>query len=782
MKKKALALLLSTLMLVPTMALAAPIGAATYNDPVVEALYFTDESGLVQLKALGRKAMLPRVVLVKPEDGLAFNGKLVVEALDAEGNVVATQTFTLNATSTLHTETVFGITRTVYEGKPMDLPETAVSARARYLAFNGTERGVAYYDPVPDSEGYVGRIHLPEPFASMSSGMFTVSKEEGLRKYSTTMSAYNLHDWSDATEIFLSTGVDHASSDVRNRTGLEREEPITGRNFAENYKAGYYVDSNGDIQNNFIFTLVDDFYSGSVSASGSSVHTIPVNNLSYNNKLGTGVAINALIRSGSPSGITWMGSLKTQTDPDIAEKWAPVAGYPGVYATKQKTNNRISTLFNFEARDEYGIPRPYILCDLFRDSACQLLDEAASLAACAETEGTFFQSADGLTVYCHPRKGEDVEDISLNWRDSFLSGIRNGSSCSLQTIIFENIGFMPRVTDHVNNQFCGGDYLKSVFGFIGCKFSGSAANTVGMTGKYTVYLNDCVAAYGFRDNYNYHSAFEGTESSRAIEINCISYMNGDFNRIYNEDHPVENSANSNNASTAHDAMYILRVGGRYFNSQGHHVGDTGCTMTLSVGTEVYDILYSPSHAMGISIGDTAQGCAIDCYVTGMRMRYSVATGPKNSHILDICGMASIGKSGQRYDVPTLTWEEVAAGEWGTDPSVIPEHWLVEWVEPSDPSIPDVPDGPDGPDAPDGPDGPDAPDDPDGPDGPDAPDDPDVPSEPSEPSEPSKPSEPSEPAEPAPAKGCGGSLSGGAILSLGAAAALTLHKKKKNGDD
>ncbi len=764
MKKRTLALLLSSLLLIP-MALPLSAGAAAFG-PTAEALYFTDESGLVQLDPLGRANMVPRVVLIKSEDGAGFYGKMIVEALDADGAVVASQTINASSTNILHTESFFSVTRAVYVGQPMDLPAEATAARARYLSSSGDELGVAHLDPLPTSEGYVGKIRFPEPFASMMSGKFTISKEEGLRKYSTTMSAYTLYDWSDAIEIFLSSELDHTDSVVRYRTGMERHEPITARNFLENYEARFYQKENGELETNFIFTLVDDFYGGRVGSTGSAIHTIPLNSFSYNNKLPEGVAINALIRSGSPSGFTWMGSLKTQSDPDISSKWEKVEGYDNVYKTTQKTADTIVTLFNFEARDEYGIPRPYILTDVHKDAACKNLDEPASLAACEANEGTFFQSTDKTTVYCHPRAGEALDDISLNWRDSFLSGIRHGSACNTGTVIFENIGFMPRVTDHSNNQFGGNDYLKSVFGFMGCKFSGGAHNTLGMTGKYTVYLNDCVAAYGFRDNYNYHSSSDQkngrTESSRAIEVNCISYMNGDFNRIQSEDHPVENSANSNNASTAHDGMYILRVGGRYFNSQGHHVGDTGCTMTLTVGTEIYDILYSPSHTIGVSIGTTAQGWAIDSYVTGMRVRYAVSAGTDNARVLDVCGMPFSGHSGKYYEMPTLTWEQLATGDWGANEDVIPLDWFVEWVEPEEPKDPTVPDDPI------------IPDDPDDPANPDNPDDPD---DPQEPSDPNQPGEPNGPEEPKPSKGCGGTLSGSAV-PFTAAAAMLLRKKKK----
>ena len=684
MKKRWFSLALALILMLGAVPLAAlPVLAANpYTDLYVESLYFTDADGLVHIDPIGRTGMLPRVAISKKESGTAFAGKLVVEATNASGAVVATQTITINDAAIYHTETVFTVDRTVFVGAAMDIPATATAISVKYMSADGSEQygNTAYWNPSPEGEGYVGQIIFPEPFKSLMEGKFTISKEAGIRQYSTTMSAETIYDWSGATEVFLSTQTDYTAAKNQARTGLSKSEPITSRNFAENYKAGKYLNADGSVENDFIFTLVDDFYSGTVAAPGANIHSIPLNNFGYNGnlKLGSGIFINALIRSGSPSGFTWMGSIKRQSDSTaISTKWTKVEGYDNVYYTVQTGNanvnsNRVYTLFDFETVDEYGIPRPYVLADVYSDEACTTLDVTASLDALEASEGTFFQSADLTTVYCHPREGDDLDDIVLQWYDSFLSNLRHNGNYSMQTIVFENIGFMPRISDHVNNQLYGNDYDKAVFGFMGCKFSGGAANTLGLTGKYTAYLNECVAAYGFRDNFNYHAVTAENDGSRAIEVNCISYMNGDFNRIYNPDHPVSDSANSNNASTAHDGMYMLRVGGRYWNSQGHHVGDTATKMTINVGIEAYDILTSPSHAHAFGINKNPQGWVIDCYATGTRLRYAVGTGESNTHVLDLCGHRTCGMDGNKYSMPTLTWAQIAQGVWNADESVAPD--------------------------------------------------------------------------------------------------------------
>ena len=685
MNKKLVSFLLAVLIMITALpAVALPLTAASpYADLYVESLYFTDTDGIVQIDPIGRKNMLPRVVISKQESSPAFAGKLVIEATNASGGVIATQTIVVGEASTYHTETSMSIDRTVFVGAAMDIPEAATNVRVKYMSSDGSEQygNTAYLNPEPAGDGYVGALTFPEPFKSLMSGKFTISKVAGTRQYTTTMSSSAIHDWSDATEIFLSTSADYNTAKRNAYTGTDKNYPIAGRNFAENYKAGKYLNEDGSVENDFIFTLLDDFYSGKVSATGSNIYSIPLNNFGNNNnlKLGNGVAINALIRSGAPSGFTWMGSIKRQSDStSIETKWTKLEGYDNVYYTVQTAQNyadllRVYTLFDFETVDEYGMPRPYVLNDKFTDATCTTLDVNASLAAVEAAEGTFFQSADLRTIYCHPREGDVLDDIVLQWSDSFLSAIRHDTACSMQTIVFEDIGFMPYSTSHVNNQFSGGDFDKAVFGFFGCKFAGGANNTLGMIGKYTAYLNECVAAYGFRDNFNYHGVTVEKDGSRVIEVNCISYMNGDFNRIYRMDIANQtDTANANNASTAHDGMYMLRVGGRYWNSQGHHVGDTATKMTINVGIEAYDILATPTHGHTFGIGQTAQGWVIDCYGTGTRVERSIGSNPDNCYVLDNCGNLTYGINGRKYDLPTLTWAQIAQGIWNADESVAPE--------------------------------------------------------------------------------------------------------------
>ncbi len=646
--KRCGAWLLALVLLVGSMSGLEAVAADGFT---LESLYFTDASGAVLLAPQGKTAY-PNVCVTYAE-GTALGGTVTVTMLAADGTALGTADLSADTATVVHAETYRGEVRAVLQGAAIAVPSNATDIRA-------TLQNTVEWAPASDEDAYIGEMLFPEPFYSMMKDKFTITREDGVREYSTTMNADSFHDWSKATEIFLSTKVNYANAEVKTRLGTEKDKPITSRNFVTQYKAGAYKTADGAVQNSFIFTLVDDFYSGANDMFATNVFGIPLNNSQYNAnlKLGADVYLDALIRSGSPSGFTWMGSIKTQSDPDIVQKWAPLDGYDNVYTTKQSSwahTPKVITLFNFAAADENGIPRPYVFVD--------------TVAEVEATPGTFTQLSDDLaTVYCHPRGGEQVADIALQWEDNFLAGIRHESACSKQTIVFENIGFMPRVSDHINNQFGGGDFDKAVFAYLGCKFTGGVNNTLSLIGKYTAYLNNCVAAYGFRDNFNYHSAAPNGEGSRVIEVNCRAYGNGDFNRINGCPALSADTANANNCSTAHDNMYILRVGGRYTDSQGHHVGDTATNMSLNVGCEAYNIVTSPSHATTFSFKTQPQAWVVDSYATGTRVRYGIQSGETNTTVLGNRGrtLAGLVDDNTVYELPTITWEQVARGVWETD--------------------------------------------------------------------------------------------------------------------
>ena len=97
-----------------------------------------------------------------------------------------------------------------------------------------------------------------------------------------------------------------------------------------------------------------------------------------------------------------------------------------------------------------------------------------------------------------------------------------------------------------------------------------------------MYLKDCVSAYGSKDGNNYHTT---TKDSLAVEINCKSYKNGLYKLAGGN-----TTRNSNNASTAHDGMNIVRFGGVYEQSEGAIIADVNNCQSINFENTVGSVI------------------------------------------------------------------------------------------------------------------------------------------------------------------------------------------------
>mgnify|MGYP004515992409 FL=1 len=426
-------------------------------------------------------------------------------------------------------------------------------------------------------------------------------------------------------------------------SGLEKDKPINAYAFAKNITDGVYKDKNGENQKNFIVSIVDDVYSGDSDCSITVGTSNSLNgiNLPYN--------INCVIRNDSPSGFTWIGRFLKQSE--YKSDWESNGG---VYQRSININGDVSPV-NICDTDSYGMPRGYTL--------------KKSLDECKSQKGSYYQ--DGYTVYANPFDGENFENLKLLLADNVLVRV-NGYARWLGKLVFENIGFMPGALNTANDQIIyGADHSGTTFAFFGCKFFKGKNCAVSIAARYNAFLFDCVSAYASTDGFNYHSNndTENKIASSVVEVNCISYNNGSFNQLAGS----TDKNNSNNSSTAHDSMYVLRVGGKYWNSQGGIAADAGGTKSITIGCEVYgiatDTLNQPAAYLfydTTSASDTNNlhwenppKYVIDCLATGTFVRNSVV-GTQNTYVLDLCGFQRtvLINTTNQYDMKTLSWSEV----------------------------------------------------------------------------------------------------------------------------
>lgn len=106
-------------------------------------------------------------------------------------------------------------------------------------------------------------------------------------------------------------------------------------------------------------------------------------------------------------------------------------------------------------------------------------------------------------------------------------------------------------------------------------FRYSGSNGIDTLGA-TAYLERCVIAKAGLDNLNYHD--DSGLSSRALEIDVTSYGAGDLAAK-----GYITLGDSQNASSMHDSGSVVRVNGKYDESFGPVIPDTGTSSSVNIG-------------------------------------------------------------------------------------------------------------------------------------------------------------------------------------------------------
>lgn len=218
--------------------------------------------------------------------------------------------------------------------------------------------------------------------------------------------------------------------------------------------------------------------------------------------------------------------------------------------------------FDTRFLDGAGIPTPII-------SAGQ------SAATVMTTEGTSYW--DGTYLYVHMVGGVEPDPFN-NWLYC-----NNGGSLSYRidsgTMLLENFEI-----------FCGGNSgnfsalnIRSVTdgnflstGKLGCKnvkFYGSSGEGLGFFDWQVCVTEQCASAYHWRDPFNYHAHQNTGTKGQYITIyedRNKGHSSGYYG--FNYGSPV---SNSNNVSTSHDGVSIVRAGCNYWNSEDLTVYDVG---------------------------------------------------------------------------------------------------------------------------------------------------------------------------------------------------------------
>ena len=408
------------------------------------------------------------------------------------------------------------------------------------------------------------------------------------RLYKHTVNPYNQFDWSDAVEVFI-THVGGSTTD-----GTNVNQPVSLGRFKSNLDSNIY-----GANKKFILSFLPNVY----------YHNSVVD---FNNS-----NIDILIRSMSPAGFTWI--VTARNTGEYSYSWSP---YQTIFKTVLGGTTEVADIVNPLFIDDFGMPFPYI--------------KTATLTECLAKKGSFFQS--GADLYVNPNDGEEVGGVLPHY-----ARLNLGISGTTGVTMIENMGFTAG-----SYSFNPTDVTKKMYLF-NSRFSRGKQDAFAITGAYQAFMFDCVAAYGSKDGFNYHTS---SEDSIAVEVNCISYGHGKYKMTGGNI-----TTNSNNASTAHDGMSMFRIGGKYWECEGP-VADEDC-YSITIGCENYDLLSTATGKKSgfymYNVSRTLPKYVIECVVSGKHFEYSVDNNAGTQLIA--MGIESAKPSGSNVTFID-SWEDV----------------------------------------------------------------------------------------------------------------------------
>lgn len=250
--------------------------------------------------------------------------------------------------------------------------------------------------------------------------------------------------------------------------------------------------------------------------------------------------------------------------------WSATSGRPGVYEA-DRTNVRQ-------------------VVDIELDPDGITYTRAADLDECEATPMSWYQATDGTgLVYVHNMDGtspdpqtvlallsDSIFDVSVRFNDQnlYVEGLRVfGSNDGIQVVAdtSDTLTFTSK-----NCAFLHGGY-----GGVG---GTNATNGLSVVGNVDFFAQDTTVAYGAYDGFNYHDT--GAYIPTFVELNCVAHDCGN--------QPNTGSvAATMNASTAHDGVKGIRIGGKYHHTFGGMVTDVQTdTKTVNLSCDAWNSLAS----------------------------------------------------------------------------------------------------------------------------------------------------------------------------------------------
>lgn len=220
----------------------------------------------------------------------------------------------------------------------------------------------------------------------------------------------------------------------------------------------------------------------------------------------------------------------------------------GTGTWQASTTSIFSAVWDLRRKDSNGNPIPFT--------------GQSSLANVQANANSWY--SDGSHIYIHTNDGLAPDDFNyIIGNDSYIftSTLLNGSKLYVENCSF--VGASYHAADFIRvNGDNSGVTLTGECCFNNCIFYGNIQTygySQGYNNQFSVnnvqytYMFNCIGAYGDRDGFNYHypTVAQTTKARTCLvtEYNCKSYNQGSPN----------DTSNTNNSTTAHDGISIIRA-------------------------------------------------------------------------------------------------------------------------------------------------------------------------------------------------------------------------------
>ena len=274
----------------------------------------------------------------------------------------------------------------------------------------------------------------------------------------------------------------------------------------------------------------------------------------------------------------------------------------------------------------YSAPRNNILnvVDLgpdpegFKYAKLTAADVPAGIAAVAAAPGSWY--TEGTNIYVATLDGLTPDNTKLlALLDAAQFNFVGDARATPMKVYLEGIIQMGgqngvKVTNSSAN--------KLTFTAKNCKFLWSgwtSADALPVLGNVECYTQACTAANSGKDGFNYHAT--GGYIPTFVEIDCVGHSNGLFN--VNGDYTM-------NATTAHDGVKGIRIGGKYHYTMGTPVADVNAgTKVAMYSCDAWDSLAPVGSGYNAAIAAQQSGAELwlfGCRAFGAELDLYCVTG------------------------------------------------------------------------------------------------------------------------------------------------------------